>query len=43
MAKFLLWALIILVVTYAFNINLPAAIGHLAHSVQQMHGANAGH
>jgi hypothetical protein len=40
--KFALWAVLILVVSYAFNINIPALVGHLAHSLQQMHTTNGG-
>ncbi len=42
MIKLLLWAGVILVVSYAFNIDIPATIGHVTHSVQQMHSTNGG-
>jgi hypothetical protein len=41
--KFLLWAVVILLVAYAFNINIPAVVGGLFHGLQQMHNQQAGH
>lgn len=43
MTRFLLWAAVILVVAYAFNISIPALVGHVTHSLQQMHATNGGH
>ena len=39
--KFVLWAVAILVVAYAFNINIPAVVGGLFHGLSQMHNSQA--
>jgi hypothetical protein len=39
--KFVLWAVVILVVAYAFNINIPAVVGGVVHGLSQMHNSQA--
>ena len=39
--KLLLWAAVILIVAYAFNINIPLLIGDLFHGLQQVHNNQA--
>ena len=43
MIKFLIWAAIIFLVAYAFNINLVALATQLGHSLQTVHQTNGGH
>ena len=42
LTKFLLWAIAILIVAYAFNVNIPGVIGSIFHGLQQMHSTQAG-
>jgi len=39
--RFLLWAVVILVVAYVLNINIASLITSVGHTIQQAHNQNA--
>jgi len=41
LGKFVLWAVVILIVCYAFHINIPGVIGAAVHALQTMHNTSA--
>jgi hypothetical protein len=43
LTRVLLWAVVILVIAYAFNVNLPVFISGIFHGLQQMHNTQTGH
>jgi hypothetical protein len=42
MTRIALWAVLILIVAYAFNINIPGVIGSVVHALTTMHASNGG-